>query len=465
MDKIILKEKASNSNLYKLDGRVPIHTSILFGLQHILAMFVSNVTPIIIICSEAKVNDKKLEDETISILLQNCMFIAGIASLIQIIGIWKIGSKLPIIMGISFTFLSAMRTTVNKDYNYAMFAVLIGGCIEGILGLLYKYWENILSPIVSACVVCGIGLSLFEVGTISFGGGDKEKSDFGDLKYWFIGTITLITCIIWSNFFKGTIKSLSALAGLIIGYLISIPFNLIDFSHILDRGFIAFPQPFPTGFPKFDIGSIISMTVIFLVSATETIGDSAALCQGGLNREITEEEISGSLACDGIASAISGLFGCSPITSYSQNIGLCSMTKIVNRFAIGTGAVILIISGFFPPLAGFFQTIPSCVLGGCTIMMFGQIFVSGMQMIERCGFSERNFTIIALSISIGGGFTSSPKIFKSMPEIIKHIFAENVVAVVFIVSVVLNILLPKDKGNEKEVDGKNDININIIEKT
>ncbi len=455
MEKIIPDENKSKSdNLYKLEGRVPIQIAIPFGLQHILAMFVSNVTPIIIISSKAILNNQKLESEIISILLQNCMFIAGIGSLIQIIGIWKIGSKLPIIMGISFTFTSALETIVEKDYNKAVFAIIIGGCIEGLLGLSYKYWKNILSPIVSSCVVCGIGLSLFEVSAISFGGGDINNLDYGELKYWIIGSITLITCIIWSIIFKGTIKSLSSLAGLIIGYIVSIPFGLIDFSHILDRGLFAIPKPFPTGLPKFDINSIISMTVIYLVSASETIGDSAALCQGGLNREITSDEISGSLACDGIVSAISGLFGCTPITSYSQNVGLCSMTKVVNKFAIGTGAVLLIICGFFPPLAKFFQTIPSCVLGGCTIMMFGQIFVSGIQMIERAGFNERNCTIIALSICIGGGFTSSYQIFKYMPNVIQQIFGKNVVAVVFIVSVALNFLLPKNDENE----GKKDIN-------
>lgn len=198
---------------------------------------------------------------------------------------------------------------------------------------------------------------------------------------------------------------------------------------------------------KFEHGAIISMTVIFLVSATETIGDSAALFQGGLDRDITTEETSGSLACDGFASALAGIFGCSPITSFSQNVGLCAMTKVVNRFSVGTGAVILIIAGFLPPLAGFFQTIPQPVLGGCTIMMFGQILVSGMQMIHRAGFNDRNFTIAALALCIGGGFTAtdSNTIFQFAPQLVRDIFQNNVVAVVFIVSVVLNICLPKEK--------------------
>ena len=436
---------SSIENVYKLNGKVHIVVAIPFGLQHILAMFVSNVTPIILICGMAQVNGTPMSNQLTSILIQNCMFIAGIASLIQIVGVWKIGSGLPIIMGISFTFLATMMSSAGRDYNIALGAVIVGGCIEGLLGLVYKYWKGIVSPIVSACVVCGIGLSLFVVGTNSFGGGGAYMEDFGAPKYWIIGSITLATCVCWTYMAKGPIKALSALIGLIVGYIVSIPFGLVDFSGIMARGVFAVPTPFPTGAPRFELGAIISMTVIFLVSATETIGDSAALCQGGLNREITTEETSGSLACDGFASSISGMFGCSPITSFSQNVGLCAMTKVVNRFAIGTGAVILIIAGFFPPLAGFFQTIPQPVLGGCTIMLFGQILVSGFQMIYRAGFTDRNFIIAALSLCIGGGFTTSSKIFQFAPQIIQDIFAANIVAIVFVVAVVLNLLLPKEK--------------------
>lgn len=441
--------KQKMNGVYELNGKIPISVAIPFGLQHILAMFVSNVTPIILVCAVAKVNGNVMSDHMTSVLIQNCMFIAGVASLIQIAGIWKIGSRLPIIMGISFTFLAAMMAAAGEDYNIAMGAVIVGGLVEGTLGLLYKQWKNIIPPIVSACVVCGIGLSLFTVGANSFGGGGTYLPDFGSAKYWIIGTVTLVTCLVWTFMWKGPVRALSALAGLVVGYLVSIPFGLVDFSHVMDRGVVSIPQPFPTGMPQFELGAIISMTVIFLVSATETIGDSAALCNGGLNRDITVDETSGSLACDGYASTVAGIFGCSPITSFSQNVGLCAMTKVVNRMAVGTGAVILIIAGFFPPLAGFFQTIPQPVLGGCTMMMFGQILVSGMQMISRCGFTERNMIIAALSLVIGGGFTTSKEIFQFMPKIINDIFASNVVAVVFIVAVVLNLLLPKtdNEGN------------------
>ena len=209
-------------------------------------------------------------------------------------------------------------------------------------------------------------------------------------------------------------------------------------------GIVSAPSLLPAT-PRFDIGAIISVAVIYLVSATETIGDTSALAGAVFDREPTDKEISGSLACDGFISAISGLFGCMPITSFSQNIGLVAMTKVINRFTIATGALVMIIAGFFPVIGAVLSTLPEAVLGGCTIMMFGSIVISGIQMLTKCGFSERNITIASLSLSIGVGFTLVPDIFRNFPQIIQSIFAQNCVAVVFLLAIILNLILPKDK--------------------
>ena len=219
--------------------------------------------------------------------------------------------------------------------------------------------------------------------------------------------------------------------------------GMVDFSAISSAGIISFPTILPV-MPEFNLGAIISVLVIFLVSATETIGDTSALTSSGLNREVTEKELSGSIAADGFVSTLSGLFGCMPITSFSQNVGLISMTKVVNRFAIFTGCVIMVLAGFFPAFGALLATLPDAVLGGCTLMMFGNIVVSGLQMISKCGFSQRNITIAALSLSIGLGFTQVPEIFAIFPQIIQNVFAENCVAVVFLVSIIMNLVLPKD---------------------
>ena len=438
------KENCSINNIYSLDGRVPVLKAIPFGLQHILAMFVANLTPITIIAAAGG-----LPQAQIAMLLQNAMFVAGIATLIQLFSVWKIGSRLPIVMGVSFTFVGVLSVAAaNQGYPVVIGAVIIGGIFEGVIGLFAKYWRRIIAPIVAASVVTAIGYSLFSVGTRSFGGG--YAADFGSAENLMLGTITLAACLLWNIFTKGYLKQLSVLIGLIFGYIVAIFMGKVDLSVIFSEGLISLPHFMPFK-PEFDAGVIFSVAIIFLVSAAETIGDTTAMVSGGLDREITSEEISGSLACDGFASAISALFGCPPVTSFSQNVGLVNMTKVVNRFTIATGAGCMILAGLLPPIGNFFASLPEPVLGGCTIMMFGTIMVSGMEMVAKAGFTQRNITIAALSLSVGVGFTAASEIdlWAVFPDIVQTVFADNVVAVVFIVSIVLNLILPKNMEIEK----------------
>lgn len=432
-------KKSSVNNIYTLDGQVPLLKAIPFGLQHILAMFVANLTPITIIASAGG-----LSQAEIAILLQNAMFVAGIATLIQLYPIWKIGSRLPIVMGVSFTFVTILSTVAaNYGYSAVIGAVICGGIFEGIIGLFAKYWRKIIAPIVAASVVTAIGYSLFTVGARSFGGGYSE--DFGSAQNLLLGTITLLVCLGWNILAKGYLKQLSVLAGLIVGYIAAICMGKVDLSVIFSEGFISLPRLLPYT-PEFNIGAIFSVAIIFMVSAAETIGDTTAMVSGGLGREIKSEEISGSLACDGFASAISALFGCPPVTSFSQNVGLINMTKVVNRFTIATGAGCMILAGLFPPIGNFFASLPESVLGGCTVMMFGTIMVSGIEMLSKAGFTQRNITIAALSLSIGIGFTAASEtdLWHIFPDVIQSVFSANVVAVVFVVSIVLNLVLPKN---------------------
>ena len=437
-------KECSVKNIYKLDGRVPVLKAVPFGLQHILAMFVANLTPITIIAAAGG-----LSQAEIAILLQNAMFIAGIATLIQLFPLWKVGSRLPIVMGVSFTFVTVLSTVAaNYGYPAVIGAVICGGVFEGTLGLFAKYWRKIISPIVAATVVTAIGYSLLTVGARSFGGGYAE--DFGSATNLLLGTITLAVCLGWNILAKGYLKQLSVLAGLVVGYIVAIPMGKVDLSVIFSEGVVSLPKILPYA-PEFHIGAIFSVAIIFMVSAAETIGDTTAMVSGGLNRDITSEEISGSLACDGYASVISALFGCPPVTSFSQNVGLINMTKFVNRFTIATGAGCMILAGLLPPVGNFFASLPESVLGGCTIMMFGTIMVSGIEMLAKAGFTQRNITIAALSLSIGIGFTAASEIglWGIFPEVIQSVFSANVVAVVFVVSIILNLVLPKNMEVEK----------------
>ena len=438
--------QSSINNIYQLEGRVPVAKAIPFGLQHILAMFVSNLTPITLIAASAQ---PALTQAQIAILLQNAMFVAGIATLIQLFPIWKIGFRLPVVMGVSFTFVTVLSTVAaNYGYPAVIGAVMIGGIMEGTLGLLAKYWRKIITPVVAASVVTSIGFSLFTVGARSFGGGYNE--DFGSAQNLLLGTITLAVCLLWNVLSKGYLKQLSVLAGLVVGYIIAIFMGKVDLGSILSGGLISLPHLLPVK-PEFHAGAIVSTCIIFLVSAAETIGDTSALVSSGLDREITGKEISGSLACDGYASTISSLFGCPPVTSFSQNVGLVAMTKVVNRFTIMTGAVCMILAGLLPPIGNFFASLPDSVVGGCTIMMFGTIMISGIQMLAKTGFSQRNVTIAALSLAVGIGFTSTSEveIWNIFPQIVKDVFSANCVAVVFVVAIILSLILPKNMEIEK----------------
>lgn len=426
-------------NLFKLDGDVPFLRVIPYGIQHILAMFVANLAPIVIVAGAAGLNGAQT-----GALIQGAMLIAGIGTLIQLFPLWRIGSGLPIVMGISFTFVTVLCGIVaTYGYSTAIGAIMVGGIIEGVLGLFARYWRRIISPIVAAVVVTSIGFSLLSVGATSFGGG-SGAADFGSARNLLLGAISLAACLAFQILAKGKTKQLSVLFGLIFGYVVALCIGAVDLSGFQNLSLFALPQLMPFT-PEFNLGAIVSVTLIFLVSATETIGDTSALAMVGLDRDATEKELSGSIACDGFISSLSACFGCLPITSFSQNVGLVAMTKVINRKAIATGAIIMVLAAFLPVISAIFSSLPEAVLGGCTIMMFGNIIVSGFQMIARAGFSQRNILIAALSLAIGIGFTQVGDLFAIFPELVRSVFADNCVATVFLVAVVANLVLPKEK--------------------
>ena len=302
-------------NIYQLEGRVPVSKAIPFGLQHILAMFVANIAPIIIVAGACGLSSKDM-----AMLIQSAMIIAGIGTIIQLYPVWRLGSGLPIVMGISFTFVSIF-CYIGPAYGYEAIigAVLIGGLAEGILGLLAKYWTRFITPVVAASVVTAIGFSLLSVGAASFGGG-SGSADFGSAKNLILGGITLACCIGFNIFAKSFWKQLSVLFGLVVGYVVAAAMGMVDFSALSDASVIALPKLMPFK-PVFHPGAIVSVFLIFLVSATETIGDTSALASSGLGRDVKAKETAGSIACDGFISSLSAVFGCLPITSFSSERG------------------------------------------------------------------------------------------------------------------------------------------------
>lgn len=465
-------------NVFKLDGVVPLRRAIPFGLQHILAMFIANITPILIVFSVSNLmtGDSSLTEEMAlaiqSNAIRSAIFIAGIGTLIQLFPIWKIGSKLPIVVGISFTFVGALAlVTARYGYGAMIGSVIIGGLFIGVLGLFAKYWRRFIKPIVSSSVVLAIGISLLIVGAQQFVGynamnvGFTGVYDFSEgWKHLLLASIALISSLLYSILVKGTWKNLNILFGLGVGYVVAlfIP-GMINFGSVFNYTGITsiIDLPHFVDFTKisFNLNAIVVVCIIFLVATTEGIGDLSALANSGLNREPSEKEISGGLACDGFVSSLSAIFGSMPLTTFSQNVGIVGQTKVINRFTIGVGALFLILASIFPPVTALIQTIPESVLGGCMIMLFASIMVIGMEMISKCGFTTKNVTIVSLALGLGYGITLIPEFINSIPEelAIISLILSNPVANIFIISLVLSFVLPNKLNNDKTNNKKEDI--------
>ena len=425
--------------LRSLDGKTSVWEVFPFALQQVLAMLVTNMVPIGLIASAAV---PALSEAERLILAQNAMIAAGIATFIQAFPLWRIGSGLPIFMGTSFTFVVPLAAiAMRQGYGTVAGAVIIGGIFEGVLGLSAKYWKRLISPIVSAVVVTAIGLSLLPTAAQSFGGGTAE--DFGSMPNLLTGSAALLTCVVWKIRTKGIHKQLAVLAGLTAGFLLSLVLGLADLSHLLDHGWVSLPKLLPV-MPVFDLHTVFSICVIYIVSAAETMGDTSAFTDSLLGREISAKEISGVLTADGFGSLIAGLFGVTPVTSYSENIGIAIMSRVANRNVAKAGAGILILCGLFPLIGAFLSSIPKPVLGGILLVIMGQILVSGIEMISKAGFTARNklITVLSLAVGIGFGEAAGQGIWAYFPILLQSIFSKNIVSVVFATVFLLNLLLP-----------------------
>ena len=433
-----------NGSVYELDGRVPLKQAIPLGIQHVLAMFLGNVSPLIIVCGLLNI-----DGNTKSMLIQNSMFIAGIATLIQLYPVFKVGSGLPVVMGTSSGFIGTEKV-IGATYGYAaiMGASLVGALLEIVLGFFIKPLRKLFPPIVTSLVVISIGLSLLPVGIKYFAGG-AGSPEFGAPKHLLVGTIVMLVIIIIQNYTKGFMKTSAILIGIIVGYLVAIFMGMVDFTQVKEAAWFSLPRPFIMGF-EFRLDAIISMAIMYIATTVETIGDVSAIAVGGLGREATDKELSGGVIADGVASFIAALFSVAPNTSFSQNVGLVAVTKVVNKFVIMTGSVFLILAGFFPKLSAVLSVMPQSVLGGAAVIMFAMIFVSGLQSLFSENLDGRNGLIVALAIGIGVGLGNVPEALAELPSWVGNIFAQNGIIMTFVIATVLKLILPKDK-KENEV--------------
>ncbi len=436
-------KKMKQGSIYELDGAVPLGKAIPLGIQHVLAMFLGNISPLLVVCGLLQM-DAGLK----SILIQNSMFVAGLITLIQLYPVWKVGAKLPVVMGTSSGFIGTANA-IGASYGYAgiMGATLCGSLLELILGFFIKPLRKLFPPVVTSLVVISIGLSLLSVGVKYFGGG-ASSPDYGSWKHLLVGFVVIVVILICKSCFKNFLNVASILIGIVVGYILAICLGMVDFTQLLEAKWFSLPQVMPVGF-EFHVDAIIAMCIMFVATTVETVGDVSGITVGGLNREATDKELQGGVLADGFGSAFATLFGVLPNTSFSQNVGLVAVTKVVNRFTIMTGAVLLILMGFCPKLAAIFSIMPQSVLGGAAVIMFAMIFVSGVQSLLKVNLNGRNGLIVALALGLGVGIGQVPEVLAQLPGWVTSIFGQNGIIMTFVIAFVLNLILPKDPDDKQ----------------
>lgn len=452
---------------FQMEGKMPLSQAVPLGLQHVLAMFVGNLTPLLIITGTCGLAGGEFADLQLC-LLQNAMLIAGIVTLVQLFTIGPVGGRVPIIMGTSSGFIgvfNSVATTMGGGvlaYGAIMGASIIGGLFETVLGFFLKPLRRFFPAVVTGTVVMSIGLSLISVGINSFGGGNSA-ADFGSMENLLLALFVLAVILFFKHFTKGFFSSSSILLGIVFGYIAAFIMGMVlpttginadgveytkawvlNWDKVLDASWFEIPKFMPVK-PVFDLRAILPVLIMFIVTAVETVGDISGVMEGGLGREATDKELSGGVMCDGLGSSFAALFGVLPNTSFSQNVGLVTMTKVVNLFALSTGAIFLILCGLCPKLAALISIMPQSVLGGAAVMMFSSIVISGIQLITKNPLNARNLSIVSVALGVGYGMGSNPGILANAPQLVQLVFGGSGIVPAALVAILLNIILPKEK--------------------
>ena len=426
------------------DYELPMGPRVALGLQHVLAMFASNVTPSIIIAGAAGF---AFGGADMVFLIQMAMLFAGIATLFQTIGFGPVGARLPVMQGTSFAFVPIMIGIVKSSGMAALMgSVVVAGLFHAALGTIIGRIRHWFPPLVSGMVITTIGLYLIPVGIKYAAGGAADfqmnNPAWGDFSSWGLALVVIFVALGCKFYTRGLTSSAAVLIGLVAGYVVGIATGAVNFGGIGKAAWFAIPTPFKYGI-EFNMTAIIGMCLISIVSAIETVGDISGIAKGGAGREATDKELAGGTYADGIGSAIAGVFGGLPNTSFSQNVGIVSMTGVMSRGVVTIGAIFLIICGFVPKIGAVVAAMPISVLGGGVILMFGMVVSAGINMLAGVNWSRRNMMILATSISVGLGLQAVPKSMQHLPDTLEMLAVSGLLPVA-VLAVVMNLVLPED---------------------
>lgn len=436
----------------------PVAQAIPLGIQHVLAMFVANVTPPIIIAGAAGFGfgSPDADIPSLNYMIQMAMFFAGVTTLLQTISLGPIGARLPIVQGTSFAFIPVMIPAVAgagvAGLSGLMGGIIIGGLFQFALGFFIGRFRFALPPMVTGLIVLMIGLSLISVGIEYAAGGagdfNRSQPDWGGLSNW-IQALTVIVVTLFIKFrSRGFLSMAAVLIGLVAGYLVALIMGDVNLSNIANAATFAVPTPFKFGV-SFDPTIIIGLCLMALVSAIETVGDVSGITKGGAGREASDREIAGATFADGLGTALAGAFGALPNTSFSQNVGLVAMTGVMSRHVVTIGAVFLMICGLIPKVGAAINTIPITVLGGAVIVMFGMVAASGANMLSEVNWNRRNMIIFAISLSVGLGFLQVPEAVSKAGPLVTNLLATGLLPAA-VLAISLNLIIPENWGDEAE---------------
>ena len=448
----------SREALFQLNGIPPLGMSISLALQHLVAMIVGCVTPAIIIA-----NALGLPQSERVLLIQVSLVMSAVTTLIELFPIGgKLGSGLPVMFGISFAYLPSMQAIVGGGGDIATIAgaMVVGGIVAAVVGVFVKKIRRFFPPIITGTVVFTIGLSLYPTAINYMAGGAGNTYEVvvlrkgltsalvhGSWQNWAVAAFTLIVVMVMSNKGKGICKLAAILLGMIAGYIVAAVFGMVDLSEVRDAAWFSLPQFMHFGI-KFEFSACIALALLFAINAIQAIGDLTATTVGGLNREPTDQELQGGIVTYGLTNVLSAFFGSLPTATYSQNVGIVTTNKVVNRVVFALAGGFLLLAGLIPKFSAILTTIPQCVLGGATITVFSTIAMTGMKLIASKTISPRNTTIVGLSAALGVGISQSSSALSQFPESITIIFGKTPVVIATIMAVLLNLILPQENKDQ-----------------
>lgn len=437
--------RKEHASVFELNGVPSFGQALPLALQHVVAMIIGCVTPAIIVSGVAGLNDT---DRVI--LIQAALFTSALSTLLQLfpfirVGNFQLGSALPVIMGISFAYVPSMQAIAETaDVGTILGAQIVGGAIAIIVGFTIKKIRVLFPPIITGTVVFTIGLSLYPT-AVNYMAGGTSNPDYGSWKNWVAAFFTLIVVTALNHFAKGFLKLASILVGIIAGYIFAAFLGLVDLSGIASAGVLQFPQPLHFGV-KFDPSACIAIGLLFAINSIQAIGDFSATTVGSMDRQPEDQELQGGIVMYGVSNILCALLGGLPTATYSQNVGIVTTTKVINRCVLGLAAVILLIAGIIPKFSGLLTTIPQCVLGGATISVFASIAMTGIKLITQQELTFRTTSIVGLAVALGMGVTQAPDALASFPDWVMMIFGKSPVVIATITAIILNVVLPKEKN-------------------